>query len=342
MIDLLITHIIDETPESRTFCFKATKEALSYKAGQFITIILHFKNSEQRRSYSLSSAPGVDGQPCITVKRIQNGAISRYLFSHLKTGDVIQALPPAGRFTIQQQSELYFFVAAGSGITPVFSQVKHLLYKQPSCKVVLLYQNRNEKQSIFRKKLLEFTQSFPGRFQLVELFSQPEHHSNQPQRLNNYLLEKIVLKYVHTASVQFFICGPKAFMLVIKFTLRLMGYTEEQIFKENFVIDQVPPPPAQLAHSATRQVIIRLHNETYKIPVTYPQNILQAALYNNVQLPFSCRGGQCSTCVARCLSGSVVMSINEVLTSQDINRGLVLTCVSYPQTDVLLTFDQEN
>ena len=77
----------------------------------------------------------------------------------------------------------------------------------------------------------------------------------------------------------------------------------------------------------------------HELEVVYPQNILEVALQHKIKLPYSCRGGRCSTCTARCVSGSVKMTINDVLTPEDLAEGLILTCVSYPETDVELRYD---
>lgn len=336
LLSLRITHIANETPESRSFYFAVRVGGeIGYEAGQFITLIIALNGKEVRRSYSLCSTPGVDEQLFITIKRVQNGAISRYLYDHLKVGDTLTALPPAGRFTIQQAAELHFFIAAGSGITPVFSLLKEVLLKHPESKAILLYQNTNEVQSIFRSQLLMLRQRYAERFQLIELFSQPVDHKAMPKRLNNYLMERIVLEQVHTSSVLFYICGPRSFILISQFTLRVMGYAEVTIRKENFVIDKVPPPPF-VSDPSPHQVVIHYGGDTHTLSVAYPHNILEVALKNNIQLPYSCRGGTCSTCMATCIKGKVKMSVNEVLTDADLEQGLVLTCVGYPETDVEL------
>lgn len=335
LLTLPIKNIKAETPDSKSYHFYLPNN-IQYQAGQFITLIVELNGKEQRRSYSLCSAPGIDDEFCITIKRVQNGAISRYLFDRLKVGDTLLALPPAGRFTIQQQVHTYFFIAAGSGIIPVFSLVKQLLHKQAASKVVLVYQNHNERQAIFRNQLLQLRQTFPQNFELIELFSQPIDHTLH-QRLNNYLLERIVLEQVHTSSVLFYICGPRAFMLMSQFTLRVMGYKEEQIKKENFVIDHLPATPF-ITNTSPHKVIIHYGGDSFRLTVAYPQNILEAALQNNIQLPYSCRAGRCSTCMATCIKGKVKMSYNEVLTESDLQKGLILTCVGYAETDVELVF----
>jgi ring-1,2-phenylacetyl-CoA epoxidase subunit PaaE len=337
IITFRIEKIRLETPESFTFFLQeVTGKTVRYKAGQFLTLLLNINGREIRRSYSLSSAPSVDKNLFITVKRISNGEVSRYLTDYLKEGDLIRTLQPAGRFVINNfNEEVFCFVVAGSGINPVYSLIKHLLNNTLRQKILLIYQNRNEQSSIFRKQLLLLQEGYRNRFNIIELFSQPADHNLAPKRLNNSLLEHLVKKYIHTASVQFYLCGPALFMKMGEFTLKTMGYEPTRIFKENFVID-TPPPPAFMIDAEPKNVTIYLRHNQYQLQVKYPQSILQAALQHHVHLPYSCRGGRCSTCTVRLLAGKIRMSINDVLTEKDIEAGLALTCVGYAETDVVV------
>jgi ring-1,2-phenylacetyl-CoA epoxidase subunit PaaE len=326
-----------ETPESFTFFLKEVNDkTITYKAGQFLTLLLNINGREIRRSYSLSSAPLVDKNLFITIKRISNGEVSRYLTDNLKEGDLIKALQPAGRFIINNYNEaLFCFIVAGSGINPAYSLIKHLLNHPDQQKILLIYQNMNEQTAIFRKQLLLLQEGYREWFTIIELFSQPAGHQLSPKRLNNSLLEHLVRKYIQTTSVQFYLCGPPLFMKMAEFTLKTIGYDHFKISKENFVID-TPPAPAFMIDSDPKKVTIYLKNNKYQLQVKYPQSILQAALQHHVHLPYSCRGGRCSTCTVRLLAGKIKMSINDVLTEKDIEAGLALTCVGYAETDVVL------
>ena len=166
--------------------------------------------------------------------------------------------------------------------------------------------------------------------------SGPGHlRSHRTARLNNWLLEDLL--GMDTGHALFYLCGPPAFMRMVLFTLRLMGVAETQIRKENFTVEYVPPPPL-LSDPSPKRVVIHTAETQYAFEVAWPSTILQAALDHHIPLPYSCKGGRCSTCVARCLNGKVKMSINEVLTEQDIREGLVLTCVGYAETDVELKY----
>ncbi|MDB5246213.1 MAG: hypothetical protein JWQ40_607 [Segetibacter sp.] len=338
-LQLRIKDIRQETTISKSYFIEEVNgRNIQYKAGQFLTLLVDLHGKEVRRSYSISSTPGVDDTIFFTIKRIENGELSRYLFDELKAGDIITSLPPTGRFTIDRpESELAVFISAGSGITPVFSLIKQLLYQFREVKVLLIYQNHNESESIFGKELLLLQQKFATRFTLKEIFSQPIDQNKRSQRLNNNLLERILLEQIKSSSVAFYLCGPEPFMRMAEFTLKVMKYRHEVIRRENFFAS-APPPPFMTDHTPHR-VTINYQNSRHELEVAYPQTILQVALHHKIHLPYSCRGGRCSTCTARCTSGKVKMSINDVLTPKDLQEGLILTCVAYPETDVELTYE---
>lgn len=105
-LQLRIRRIIPQTPETATFEFETTDGTpLPYRPGQFLTLLVTVNGRELRRSYSFSSAPGIDPYPAVTVKRVANGEVSRYLLTHWQEGDVVTALPPAGRFTLNPSPE---------------------------------------------------------------------------------------------------------------------------------------------------------------------------------------------------------------------------------------------
>ena len=66
----------------------------------------------------------------------------------------------------------------------------------------------------------------------------------------------------------------------------------------------------------------------YNLDTTKDITILELALENDVDAPYSCQGGICSTCMARIIKGSVMMDNNQILTDEEVEEGLVLTCQS--------------
>lgn len=328
---LKVSAIRPEAKDTATiFLGRTDGRPLDYQAGQFLTFLFTFQNRQIRRSYSLSSTPGIDTTASITVKRVVNGEVSRYLLDHLKVGDELLALPPAGRFVLEGAGS-FVFIAAGSGIVPVFSLIKEVLYHGTG-RVLLLTQQHDEKSVIFKKGLDELAETYADRFRWVSWLSV------EGSRLNNWLLEDWLGRLLPgemAENARFYICGPESFMRMATFTLKLMGFNETQIKKEHFTVEYVPPPPL-LTDTSPKKVTVHAGGNHYHFGTAWPKTILQAALDDHIPLPYSCKGGRCSSCVAKCIKGSVKMSINEVLTEKDLKEGLVLTCVGYAETEVEL------
>lgn len=336
-LEFRIKEIVEETSDTRTFVLEPTNaQTVSYQPGQFLTFLLNLENREVRRSYSMSSAPGIDPLPAIIIKRVANGEVSRYWHDRVKVGTLLKALPPAGRFTLDQtdgQPRDIFLFAAGSGITPLFSILKYVLTNEPESRVTLLYASRRERSIIFNKQLEEWKQRYPERLEIIHILSQPtEDWLGRRGRINNYRLENIVRKRLHfdAERARFFLCGPFELMRIAEITLLFMGFAPVQIRKENFVIDTVPPTPKK---SEPHNILLNFHGEEHQLQVPAYTNILQAALDNGIPIPYSCQGGRCGTCAAICQEGEVRMSLNDVLTEQDISQGWVLTCTGYVESE---------
>ena len=329
-LQLKITDIVYETHDTATFYLaEENNRKINYQAGQFITLVFTHKDEEIRRSYSLSSSPDED-LLSITIKRIDNGEITRYLLTHFKPGDILTAIPPAGKFTLTaevSQKDLIYF-AAGSGITPIYAQLKYLLSRPGTNKITLIYSSQSGSDVIFRKQLDQLQQQHSGRFHIMYLLS------SEGKRLNNIMVERLVktdLK-VDPSNTLFYLCGPFAYMRMVQFTLIYAGFEGSQIRKENFVLETVPVTSA-LTSFPPHRIRIFFKDEWHDVMAGENQSILQAALQNNINLPYSCRGGICSSCVGKCTSGKVEIVKNEVLTDEEIKQGFILTCTGHALTD---------
>ncbi|MDB5111613.1 MAG: ferredoxin--NADP reductase, partial [Mucilaginibacter sp.] len=168
----------------------------------------------------------------------------------------------------------------------------------------------------------------PDRLKIIYLLS------SEGNRLNNIMVEQLVRENSNFAltEAEFYLCGPFTYMRMIRLTLLYMGLDNAQIRKENFVLETVPVI-VSLINYPPRPIRIHFRNETHDLIVAENQSILQAALQNNIPLPYSCRAGICSSCMAKCQSGKVDMTINDVLNDADLAQGWVLTCTGHAVTD---------
>ncbi|MFY0252694.1 flavin reductase family protein [Chitinophaga sp. 30R24] len=342
-----ITDIIRETSGTYTYQLENTTHTpLAYLPGQFLTFLITLHNKEYRRSYSFSSTPGVDPFMSVTIREKENGEISRHIIRTWKKGELVTALEPSGRFTYEDRQggkKDLFLLAAGSGITPIFSLLKQLLTQDPEAHVKLIYSNSTPENAIFYQQLQQWQEQYPLQLQCIFLFSNDPDNHHTYRRLNNLLLEQLVKTHLHyqPQDAQFFLCGPPDYMRTILLTLTFMGFRETQLHKENFVVNtdiRIAKTPLPTDHHL-KKVFIRLKNEEYQLQVPGDETILNNALQNNVLLPYSCKGGVCGSCTALCVSGKVWMPVNEVLTDKELAEGLVLTCVGYPVSEeVILEF----
>jgi len=331
-----ITSIKQETPLAKTYQLELEEGTeFNFKPGQFLTFIIRTEKQELRRSYSILSIPG---EPLkITVKKVDNGSISRYILQNWKEGDLVYSLPPAGRFFVAPQQTFkrdIFCFAAGSGIVPILPQIRHLLKLEPQSVIHLIYSNRNEEDALFLS-YIESLAAEQAALNIINLFSEPLQRLANRGRLSNISAELLIEQYLRFEKEHsiFLLCGPFAYMRMLGFTIGLMHFPKENILRENFLPNVMRSTQASRSHYPETTIEIIINAQSHMVPVLSGENILDAGLKQGLPLPYSCKGGVCSSCVAICKSGEVHLDINEALSESDINEGWILTCTGYPKTN---------
>ena len=339
---LIIKTIHEERSDFKTFEFEEG-HGIEIKSGQYLTFVHNTSHEEIRRSYSITSSPLLHEPLTIGVKRIENGIFSRVLNDQMKPGDILYTTGPGGFFTlpenISSRKQLFFF-AAGSGITPIYSLIKASLHLHSHIHIVLIYSNASREKTIFFEQLQQLEYLFPNKFRIHFLFSiNPELTK---ARLNKELLVELVNEYaiIKQEEILFYICGPEAYLRMCTYALQEDQVPKENIRRENFNLDKLLPAKTLPSDQEPHQVRIHYEGAEFNVTVKYPDTILQAAKKNGVVLPYSCETGRCGSCVAKCISGNVWLSYNEVLTDKELSNGLTLTCVGHPvEGDVVLKID---
>jgi ring-1,2-phenylacetyl-CoA epoxidase subunit PaaE len=343
-LQVRIVAIISETADTKSFVLEELNgNRIFYKPGQFLTLIFQKHSGEERRSYSISSSPDLDEPLTITVKRIDNGEFSRFLFDQVKPGDILYTIGASGFFTWPGNHSSFtkaFFFAAGSGITPILPLIKHILHKDAEVVTYLMYSNRAVGSTIFKDKLDALHQQFPSRFHPTYLFSTAQ--DLMKARLSKLLLAQYLNHHIphFKNDALFYLCGPHDYMQMISITLLTEGVHSDNIRKEIFDTFK-PVIKEQPSDREPHLVTVRVGEQAHQLVVQYPLTILQAAKRNGIHLPYSCEAGKCGTCSATCVKGKVWMSYNEVLLDKEVAKGRVLTCTGYPVGgDVVLEFPE--
>jgi len=343
---LKVKAVVPETADTVTIQLKQPFfKKVKYKAGQFLTIILNIDGKKVRRSYSMSSTPNLEDYLAITVKRLKGGLVSNYLNDKVKEGDSLEFMEAMGHFCVEPAKEKQrhiCLIGAGSGITPLMSIAKAILYFEPKSTVSLLYGSRNEQSIIFKNAIDELQTKFDERFQVVHTLSQP--FSESWGGFKGRISEASVINFINltnkkpTENTTYFICGPEGMMSETENALNRLKVPVNAILKESFV------PPATTETQPTditeQEVTVILRNEPVKLNVHTNKTILEAALDYGLDMPYSCQSGVCTACMAKCKSGQVYMSVNDGLSETDKQKGYVLLCTGHPLTaDVVVEIE---
>lgn len=341
MLYLRVEKVVQETQDALSLHFAQPRiHRIWYKPGQFMALGVVIDGVKHFRAYSICTAPRLDDSIAVTVKRVPGGLVSNYLCDHAQPGMYIEALRPAGRFAVEnslhQRRQLLLF-GAGSGITPLFSILRSTLIHEPDSAVALVYANRHAGSVIFREALEALAANFGERFRLLQYLSQAGaggvYRQGRISRENiPALLSEISdPRYAHAEA---FVCGPEGFMQAVSGGLQDAGFGGP-VHSEHFSQKNYLPEDLDLQQPARRvQVISGGLSREFMCP---PGNrILESALQQGVDLPYSCRRGICVSCMAKCVSGEVNMDRSDALTEQELAAGYILTCQARPLTDLQL------
>lgn len=343
--EIKIADIIRRTPNCVSVAFDipaSLEESFQYLPGQYLTLEQTINGEKVRRSYSLCSAPH-NHRWEVAIKKVPEGKFSTYANDVLQSGDKIQLGTPEGRFLLKepgQGRDTYIFFAAGSGITPVMSMIRHLL-SETDHEVVLFYGNRTTDSIIFREELEDLKSKHMNQFTLHHILSKEKLGSPlfygriDGGKIESYL-QRIVADEV---VIQYNICGPGQMIFDVKDALMASGVEEDRINFELFTtadMKEATPAVEEVVPDASALVKIRLDGLITEFTVPFGgKAILDAALESGADLPFSCKGGVCSTCRARLLEGEVKMDVNYALEPEEVEKGFILTCQSHPRSELL-------
>ncbi|TDS52166.1 ferredoxin--NADP reductase [Myroides indicus] len=334
---LTVKEVKKETPNSVSILFEIPeqlKDAYQFIAGQYVNIKYKKQEKEIRRAYSICSTPK-SGDLRVAVKKVDDGLFSPYANTRLKAGDQLEVQVPEGRFTLETQVDNrnnYAAFAAGSGITPVMSILKTVLEEEPNSSFVLLYGNKNTEETIFHQELHDLKQKYLNRFFVYFVYSQAKEIESIFGRIDksavNFVLNN---KHKETSFDRYFICGPENMIDTVGGILKERNVTEEQILFEIFTPNNDSDIPIKVEGSA--KVTVLVDDEETTFTMSKKEILLDAVLKEGVDAPYSCQGGICSSCMCRIVKGSAEMKRNSILTDDEIDDGLILSCQAIVTSD---------
>jgi ring-1,2-phenylacetyl-CoA epoxidase subunit PaaE len=342
---LLIKEIKRETKDAVSILFnipKELKQTFNFIAGQYVTVKLTLDGNEIRRAYSICSSPN-SGELRIAVKAVKNGVFSQFANQSLQEGDLLEVSQPEGKFIYEAKKDKarnFAAFVAGSGITPVSSILKNVLEEEPNSSFVLVYGNKTEEDVIFKTELEQLQKQFFGRLTVHYAYSQINVDNAFFGRIDKSVVLAVFNKHQNISFDKFYLCGPEDMINTVSGTLKEKNISEKDILFELFSTSKTEIPNASTADGHT-QVTLVVDNDTANFEMSNKQTILEAALKQGLDVPYSCQGGICSSCICRISEGSATMLKNQILTDNEIAEGLVLACQAIPTTNAI-TVDFDN
>lgn len=321
------------------------KEEFTFIPGQYVMFKHEINGEEVKRSYSISSSPG-EGELRVGVKEVTDGRFSTYANRELKVGDILNTLAPRGRFVVNtdpSNRKHYVSFCAGSGVTPIISMMKHVLETEPQSRFTTFYGNRYASTIIYFDEISALKNRFPNRLEIHYVMSKEEMGSDFFRgRIDEAKIRKFSEVLFDPAEVdEFYMCGPEEIIHAAKKVLTEKGVDEDRIHFELFGTPNptagfVTPIELEAKESVKSQITVVMDGDEFAFEMEPgTMTILDAADKEGLDVPYSCKGGVCCTCLARVKEGEVSMELNYSLTDKEVASGLILTCQAHPKTAVV-------
>jgi ring-1,2-phenylacetyl-CoA epoxidase subunit PaaE len=340
---LKIKSILRQTDKAVSITFEvptALKADFAFTAGQYITLKTVIDAKEIRRDYSLSSSPQSESLT-VTVKEIENGVFSSYANTQLKTGDTLEVGTPNGRFIYDPKTDTSNTIvafAAGSGITPIMSIARTVL--ETDSNFVLIYGNKSPKETIFYDEILKLQTLHSNRFMVQFVYSETDEKDALFGRIDSGNVQYILKNNIAVNNSQkFYLCGPEGMINTVNGILTEKGVEASKVLFELFTASEVKTTSTS-TNEGDSNITILVDEEETTLVMSQKQTILDAALANDLDVPYSCQGGVCSSCICRVTEGTATMRQNNILTDNEVAEGLVLSCQAEPtSTSIKVDFD---
>jgi ferredoxin-NADP reductase len=310
-----------EAQDSVTLTLKPNRHAKPFLAGQHLNITAEINGIRVTRSYSPSVVPNQSGVFNITIKRMQCGKVSTWLYEQVKVGHVFELGAPFGEMTLSTTHQNHVFLAAGSGITPFISLIRDWVAQDALGQMTLVYWAKTRAELCFMNELNALNAKHSN-FQVHYALTQEKltHAHELRERISKKLLE-VVAPDLDTSIV--YACGPA------QFVEQARGLTQNAKGFHGEAFSMV-----QIAAKSNERVNIQLTKSNRSISVPIGQSILTALEAEGLKPASGCRMGICNTCVCIKQAGTT----EHILTKdQDHEMGSsVRICISSARSDLTL------
>ena len=342
---LKIAEVIDRTADCKSFVLvpdeeKGTTELAWFGAGKYLTVFETIEGMPITRAYSISSSPkdSLEGKYVLTIKLVEGGLMSRYIFDTWSVGKSVEVSAPSGNFEYQElrDAEKVICLAGGSGITPFISMANAISDGDEDFEMILLYGSRNTKSILFKEELDALCEKC-NKIKVVHVLSD-EDVSSESGYERGFITADLIKKYApENEKYSVFLCGPQQMYEFVDKELEKLNLDKKYIRHEMFGEFRNPSTQGDYPSVVPETVKIKvtIQDKTYEIEGSSGDSVVQILEKNGIAAPTRCRSGECGFCHSHLISGKVyVPSALEYRRLADYKFGCIHPCCSFPLSDL--------
>lgn len=320
---------------------KGTKSLAYFGAGKYLTVFEKINGMPITRAYSISSSPkdSLEGKYTLTIKLVDGGLMSQYIFDTWEVGREVEVSAPSGNFEYQpiRDAEDVICVAGGSGITPFLSMANAICDGDEDFNLTLLYGSRNYDNILFREELAELEKKC-SKIKVVHVLSDEDKTVDGTEK--GFITAELIKKYAPSDKpYSVFICGSQQMYAFLDKELEKLDLPRKYIRHEMFGEFHNPGTQADYPQGVpeTVKITVTIQDVTKTVEGSSNDSILQILEKNGISAPARCRSGECGFCHSHLLSGEVYVPKHlEFRRLADFKFGCIHPCCTFPLSDLVI------
>lgn len=342
---LRIAEIIDRAEDCKSYVLvpdeeKGSKALAWFGAGKYLTVFENIEGMPITRAYSISSSPkdSLEGKYVLTIKLVEGGLMSQFIFDTWAIGKSVEVSAPSGNFEYQElrDAKKVICLAGGSGITPFVSMANAIADGDEDFEMTLIYGSRNADSILFKDELEELAARC-DKIKVVHVLSDEDAKAGEGFE-KGFITSELIKKYApENEKYSIFLCGPQQMYAFVDKELEKLGLEKKYIRHEMFGEFHNPGSQADYPEGVPEKVKIRvtIQDNTYEIEGSSNDSVMQILEKNGISAPARCRSGECGFCHSHLISGKVyVPKALEYRRLADYKFGCIHPCCSFPLTDL--------
>ena len=343
---LIVESIRDMSADCKTFTLvpdteKGTTQLAYFGAGKYLTVFETINNMPITRAYSISSSPkdSLEGKYTLTIRLVEGGLMSRYIFDTWVVGTKVEVSAPAGNFEYQplRDAETVICVAGGSGITPFVSMANAINDGDEDFNMILLYGSKDYESILFRKELEELEKQC-DKIKVVHVLSDEAKDIDGVEK--GFITAELIKKYAPVdKEYSIFLCGSQQMYAFVDKEIEKLNLPKKFVRHELFGEFHNPATQADYPNNVpeTVKITVTIQDKTWTVEGNSADSVMQILEKNGISAPARCRSGECGFCHSHLLSGEVYVPKHlEYRRLADYKFGCIHPCCSFPLTDLVI------